>query len=628
MSKPAPANPARVRKPAPARGRKRPPARVRKPARAAPARAAPARAAPARVPKAPGRRLLGLLVLIGLVFAAVTVRLADVQVVGTQRYTAYGKAEVLHSVSLPALRGTIYDSSGLVLAMSEPETTVIADDFQITDPGGEAAKLAPILHMTAAQLDSALSQASGFVKVAEQVGPAASAKVKALDLPGLTFQSASQRFLPSGNLALPVIGQVNSNGLGYSGVEEQYNKVLTGHTGSEVLPLDPNGRTIPGGPQDVKPALPGEGLVLTINHAIQFDAENALSAEIVKSQAKSGWVVVLDTKGDIVAMANMDAGPTPGSAPVPATSALALTNVYEPGSVAKLATFAGTLSQGLISPSSVFTIPPQMTLGGAVFSDAEVHGTEQLSATQILAQSSNLGTIQIAQLLGPQGLYHWLRAMGWGASTGLGFPGASAGILPAPSSWSGSTMGSMPIGQAEAVSALQVADAYNMVANGGVFVPPRLVEATVGADGTRHDVAPLPSHRVLSPTVARQLMTMLGDVVKSGTAPEAAVPGYTVVGKTGTAQVPSNGAYVPGAFMASFVGIVPAQHPALTMVVTLDQPGSTNYYGGSVAAPVFSQIATDALRLLHVPPGGVSGGSVQPGSTSTTIGGSASAAPG
>ncbi|MGH9130938.1 MAG: peptidoglycan D,D-transpeptidase FtsI family protein [Acidimicrobiales bacterium] len=573
--------------------------------------------------------MVGLLVVTGLVFAAVAVRLTDVQLISTHRYASYAKAEVLHPVTLPAQRGTLYDSSGNVLAVSEPEATVIADDLQITDPSGEAAKLSPVLSMSQSSLRALLSEKSGFVRVASQVSASATAKVEAMNLTGLTFQSTSQRFLPSGTLALPVIGQVNSAGVGYSGIEEEYNQTLSGHPGSEVIPLGPSGAALPGKPQQLKPASPGQGLVLTINSAIQYDTEQALSKEIVRSQAQSGWAVLLAKDGDILAMANLDAGSTPGSAPVQASRALAMTDVYEPGSVAKLATFAGALTDGLISPDTKLYIPASLSLGGDTFTDAESHGAEQLSATQVLAQSSNIGTIEIAQKLGPQGLYHWLHALGFGQPTGLNFPGDSQGLLPVPSTWSGSTIGSMPIGQAEAVSALQIADAYNMVANGGVFVPPRLVEATIGPNGDRHTLPPAQTRRVVPPAVAAQLTAMLTDVVSTnGTAPCAAVPGYTAAGKTGTAQIPTSGSYNSMDFAATFVGYVPAQSPALTMVVSLNQPNSSDYYGGTVAAPVFSQVASDALRLLNVPPGSSANAVGTPETVTSTTVGTAASCPG
>ncbi len=562
-----------------------------------------------------------------LAFVAVAVRLTDVQVISTRRYTSYGQAELLHTVELPAERGTIYGSSGTVLAMSVPETDIIADDFQIHDPGAEARQLAPLLHQSQAGLRATLSQRSGFVYVARQVSEGVAAKVEALNLPGLTFQRDPRRFEPNGNLALPLLGQVNTNGVGYSGLEGQYNQVLRGRSGSEVVQLDPAGRAIPGGTERVKPAVPGKSLVLTLNKAIEYEAEQALSREIVQSHAKAGWAVVLDARtGDILAMPSLVAGH--GGPPRPSSSPLALTTVYEPGSVAKLATFAGALTEGLITPQSVFTVPPDITVGGAVFSDAEPHGTEHLTATQILARSSNIGTIEVARELGPKGLYHWLRAIGWDRPSGLSFPGESVGILHPPSTWSGSAMGSMPIGQDEAVTGLQLADSYNMVANGGMWVPPRLVRYILGPGQARHPVPTGRRHRVVSPTVARELTGMFEHVVgTNGTAPMAAVPGYTVAGKTGTAQIPSTTGpgYQPGDFMASFVGFVPAQHPALTIEVTLEHP--TPIYGGSVAAPVFSQIAQYALRELDIPPGSGPGRSGQ-GATGPGSGGPGGGGPG
>lgn len=564
-----------------------------------------------------------LLLVMALVFAAVAVRLTDIQVISRQRYASYGQAETVHTVKLPALRGTIYGASGSVLAMSVPEKTIIADDLQISDPAKEARQLAPLLGKSESTIQATLSEHSGFVYVARQVSDTAAEKIQALNLPGLTFRDAPKRFDPAGDLASAVIGQVNSKGLGYTGLEAQYNKLLTGHPGSEVVQMDPYGRVITGGTERTRAAVPGTGIVTTLDPSMQYETQQALAAEMASSHATAGWAVVLDARtGDILALAGQVAGGPGGAGIHPSSRALALTNVYEPGSVAKVATFAGALTDGLVTPGTVIDVPAQIDVGGATFTDAEPHGDEQLTSTQILERSSNIGTIEVAKMLGPDRLYHWLRAIGWGSSPGLGFPGTSPGLLRPPSSWSGSAMGSMPIGQAEAISALQMADAYNMVANGGVYVPPRLVTATVGPDGMRHPTAAPARHRVVSPLVASQLTSMLETVVSSkGTAPAAEVPGYVVAGKTGTAQIPlTNGrGYQPGAFMASFVGFAPASDPAITVAVTLSHPAQK--YGGTVAAPVFSQIAGYALRQLDVPPTSTTGG----GAPGTTIGRSASA---
>jgi cell division protein FtsI/penicillin-binding protein 2 len=281
----------------------------------------------------------------------------------------------------------------------------------------------------------------------------------------------------------------------------------------------------------------------------------------------------------------------------------------------KLADMAGALTDGLVTPSSEVTVPDTLLVGGTYFHDDTSHATEQLTPGQILSRSSNIGAIKVAELLGKQRLYNWLRAFGFGRPSGLSFPGTSPGLLAPPSKWSGTDIGAMPIGQAEAATPLQVLDAYNTIANGGVFVPPRLVQATVDAEGQGHALPQAPTRRVVSQKVAGELTTMLEGVVQSGdlgTAPTAAIPGYTVAGKTGTAQIPypNQPGYEPGAYMATFVGFVPAQRPAISVLVDLDQP--TPIFGGSVAAPVFADLAQYALHTMDIP----SAGAPPPGTTS------------
>jgi cell division protein FtsI (penicillin-binding protein 3) len=275
--------------------------------------------------------------------------------------------------------------------------------------------------------------------------------------------------------------------------------------------------------------------------------------------------------------------------------------VYEPGSVFKLVTFSAALADGVISPNQDFTVPDALPLGTYTFHDAEDHGTEDLSATDIIAQSSNIGTIEIAQQLGESRLLNQISNLGFGKPTGLHFPGESQGLVPNASQWTGSSIGSTPIGQADAVTVQQVLDAYNAVANGGVFVAPRLVRATVAPDGSVHAQPGAATHRVVDPTTNAALVKMLESVVSTGTGVEAAIDGYTVAGKTGTAQMPdpTNGGYLPGAFVGSFAGFAPAENPVLSCIVVLNHP--TPIYGGSVAAPVFSTIVQYALQHYGIP---------------------------
>ncbi len=368
---------------------------------------------------------------------------------------------------------------------------------------------------------------------------------------------------------------------------------------------------------------PGTGLELTLDSQLQYESEQALAKAIETSGSVSGTAVVMDVKtGQILSMANLVANhPAALGSPSTTTPAdpggvvpigphdavneaqnnLAVTQLYEPGSVFKLVTFSAALQNGLINPNSVFTVPDQISLDGSTFHDAEPHPTERLSATQILAQSSNIGTSEIAQGVGEQRLLAQVKALGFGQSTGLDFPGESPGLLATAAQWEPTDYVSLPIGQVDAVSALQVLDAYNAVANGGKYVAPKLVQATVSPSGALTKTAPSATHQVFSPSIDAELSTMLQQVVNQGTGTSAAVPGYTVAGKTGTAQIPTAGhdSYVPGAYMASFVGFAPAANPTLSMIVVLDRP--TPIFGGTVAAPVFSQIMSYALHRYDIP---------------------------
>jgi cell division protein FtsI (penicillin-binding protein 3) len=345
----------------------------------------------------------------------------------------------------------------------------------------------------------------------------------------------------------------------------------------------------------------GRSLVLTLDEPLQVEVEKDLAAQIAATHADSGICVVTNPRnGDVLAMVDLLAQPHGQIMDAPQN--LALTSVYQPGSVMKLVTFAGALQTHLITPQSAFTVPYSLMVGGWQFADAELHPTQIMTASQILAQSSNIGTIEVAHMLGQRRLLEYLHDLGYGKLTGLGWPGESAGIVPGPSSWSPSDMAAVPIGTGEAVTPMQLLDAYNSIANGGVFVPPRLVEGTIAPNGVQHKVPFAPRHRVLDGATAASLVPMLEGVIQDGTGVDANVPGYAVAGKTGTAQIPSTTGpgYQPNAWMATFVGFVPAQHPALSAIVVLNHP--TPIYGGLVSAPVFSQIMRYALRRFDVPP--------------------------
>jgi cell division protein FtsI (penicillin-binding protein 3) len=582
-------------------------------------------------------RLVRGILLVALVL--VVARLIDVQVLHSGTYQAAARGESSISVSVASLRGGIYDRDGAPLAISVPTDDVVADDFQIAHPVQTAKALSPILHVPVATLAAELHRKTGYVVLARQLPQSTGQTLTADSFTGISLIADSKREVPNGNLASPVVGFTNAAGKGAAGLEYGSNPLLAGADGQETIQQSPAGVTLPQSPVvQQKASTPGTGLELTLDSQLQYESEQALAKAIETSNSTSGTAVVMDVKtGQILSMANLTAthpaalGTTPATPPadpggvVPigptdavneAPSNLAVTQLYEPGSVFKLVTFSAALQNGLINPNTEFTVPDQISLDGSTFHDAEPHPTEQLTATQILAQSSNIGTGLIAQGVGEQRLLNQVKALGFGQSTGLDFPGESPGLLATAAQWEPTDYVSLPIGQVDAVSALQVLDAYNAVANGGTYVAPKLIQATVSPSGALTNTAPSKSHQVFSPSIDSELSTMLQQVVNVGTGTSAAVPGYTVAGKTGTAQIPTAGhdSYIPGAYMASFVGYAPAANPTLSMIVVLDRP--TPIFGGTVAAPVFSQIMSYALHRYDIPTTpGVTTPAATPGTT-------------
>ncbi len=586
------------------------------------------------------RRSRAVRALVATIFGLFTLRLVWVQVLGHAGYAAAARSELTRTVTVPAVRGGIYDRNGSILAVSVIRKTVVADPYLITKPAVVAAELAPILGTSAAALRSELTLPSGFVYLAHRVSNQVAAKVAALNINGINLIDEAQRVSPDGQLAQPVIGIVGAAGTGLSGLEYQYQDLLAGKAGTETYLAAPDGVVLSAAHGGGGAPVPGTGLELTIDQSLQYVAERALGAEIVAAHASVGTAIVEDVHtGQILAMANLVATPTgaaanaskgggtttqtaQSTANVPtaqqpaavaptapflpagvqeAPSNTAVTQVYEPGSVFKLVTFSASLTDGIITPQQDISVPPSLPMGKYTFHDAEVHGQETLTATQVLAQSSNIGTIEITQKLGAQRLFDQIHHLGFGSPTGLQFPGESQGLIPPLSTWTQTSIGSTPIGQADAVTAQQLLDAYNAVANGGIFVQPSLVRATVSDTGAVTRVPPAPSHRVISSQVDAELIPMFEQVVKTGTGVEAAVDGYTVAGKTGTAQIPypTHLGYIPGAFYGTFAGFAPAENPVLSAVVILQHP--TPIYGGAVAAPVFSEIMQYALHHYGVP---------------------------
>ncbi len=550
----------------------------------------------------PRHRLVALLVAMAIAFAGLVWRLADVQVVSAERYAVFGESQRLESRVLPADRGSILDRNGTELAISINRQTVWADPSLVKDPAAAAIALAPVLDLPEAELFAMLTEDTEFAYLARTVEDQVADAVRALDLAGVFLLEEPQRFLPSATLAAPVLGEVGSDAVGLSGLELQYDEQLTGHPGELLVEKDIAGNDIADGTRQLQPPKRGDNLVLTIDQAMQYETERILGEQIFAAHAKGGIAIVMDPRsGEILALANLDAGKN-GGPPTPSFDNMAVTRVYEPGSTNKVVTISGAVEEGLVEGGTRLSVPDSYRVADAVFQDDEHHEPAYWSVDEIMAESSNVGTIMIGQKLGKDRINQYLTQFGLADQTALDFPGESGGILPAPDDWSGTTIATLPIGMGVAVTALQMLGAYNTIANGGTYVAPRLVRGIVDASGELHEPNVEKGRRVVSAETAAAVTKMLVDAVAEGTGSAAAFPNYTVAGKTGTARKPKDNAlgYQDGAYVASFAGFVPASAPRLSAIVVLDEP--TPYYGGLVSAPVFAKLAATGTRLFDVPP--------------------------
>ncbi len=540
-------------------------------------------------------------------------RLVQLQGFKSHTYAAMAEQQRTHTVDQPATRGEIVDRSGNVLAVDVDASDIYVQPPKVTDVVGEADKLAAVLHMSAADLTADLLNNAPFRYLAYDVDTTVGDQITKLALPGIGVLPQRKRLYPAGNLAANVLGVVGRDGTGLAGLESAYNTSLAGKNGKLVVEEDPQGRVIPSGTHREKSPVPGQGLQLTLDRDIQYEAEQALGAEVKASGAIQGVAIVMNPHtGDIYAMASAP-GFNPND-PTKITSA-DLQNpdvawTFEPGSVNKLITISAAIDRGIVTPTTSVTIPgspyPGILVPPFRFRDAEYHPQENLTVAGVLAQSSNLGALLISRMLpSRETLEGELRDFGLGELTGVGLPGESPGLLAKASTWSDAQAANIPFGQSMSVNALQVAEAYATIANGGVHVTPKIIAGTINGKGNVVPASPGPTRRVVSAQTAKTMAQLLEQVTTtaSGTGEKASVPGYRVAGKTGTANRidPNTGRYL--GYVASFVGFAPADKPSLVVLVTLDDP-KTSIYGGEVAAPVFSQIMSFALTSLRVPPTG------------------------
>jgi cell division protein FtsI (penicillin-binding protein 3) len=567
------------------------------------------------------RRLLLLRALLATAFCALGVRLFFLQVVDHSHYATLSVEQVRENLTTTALRGGIYDRDGQTLAISRPTSLVVADDFQIKEPATEAAAMSPLVHVPLAPLTALLSRHSGYVVINNALDLTDGRRVSSHTFPGIVVQDSSVRTYPDGTLATSLLGGVNAAGSGTTGIEYEYQKSLAGQTGVTREFLSASGVNLPASHSTViRPAKPGVGMELTIDSSLQYVAERDLAQQLQAEDGLTGLAVVMDVKtGQILADASLVNTKTSAGAlgPIPSwgksvgysgidqtINNLAFSQAYEPGSVFKVVTFSAALQAGLITPSTVFTVPNSVVVGGRYFHDAENHGLEHLTSTEVLAQSSNIGTYEIGLRVGESGILAQVQRLGFGQTTAIDFPDETSGLLVNAASWYASDRVALPIGQVDAVPAIQVLDAYNAIANGGVFVEPKLVRAYVSADGTTKATPPSETRVVLSKSADATMVKMLEQVVLDGTGTDAIIPGYTVAGKTGTATIPFPGKdKLTDSYNATFVGFAPADNPILSMIVVIQRP-LNDIYGGSVSAPVFQEIMSYALHHYGIPSNG------------------------
>ncbi|HEY1689068.1 MAG TPA: penicillin-binding protein 2 [Solirubrobacteraceae bacterium] len=553
----------------------------------------------------------------GLIFAALFVLLALAAIrtlylgtvhSGTLRQDASEEHETLEAV--PAPRGTITDRDGVVLAVSEPADDISATPYLVKKPLQAAKQLAPLLDQSESEVLHELGESSTFVYLARSLPAARAKQIQALGIEGIEETPTMRRVYPRGTLAAQVLGVPGTEGQGLFGLEYSSNATLEGEEGQRHVVSDEIGQPI--SITDVHREVPGKAVSLTLDANIQHRAEAVLGAIGSVFHPKDATAIVANPNtGEVLAMANwpqLNANYAAEASPAQfgkleeegLLENRAVGFNYEPGSTFKAVTFSGALEEGLITPETTINVPDEIQVANRVIHDDEPHPEETLTASEILARSSNVGTIKIGAMLGPYKFNDWVRRYGFGSHTGIDLPGEEIGEVLTPSEYSGSSMGNLPIGQGEAVTPIQIVTAYSAIANGGILRPTHVIRSIGGK------ALPLPAgRRVVSAKTAAEVRKMMeGVLAPGGTASEVSVPGYQLAGKTGTANKidPETGEYSETAYVASFVGFAPASHPKLLCAVVVDEPETGSIYGGTVAAPAFGQIMAFALPYLGIAP--------------------------
>ena len=563
------------------------------------------------------RSRLALIVLLSMLMLAGG-KLVMIQAIDTSDYAAKSEAQRTRTISLLAERGSISDRNGTALAFTVEGRAIAARPALFTDDAQRQAVAAILVSdvgngLASDEIISKLTSGKTYVYLARNLMPAqADAVMEKISelfdkdhLDAVVTERQDLRQYPDGFASAALVGGTDYDGNGLSGVEAKYDTKLSGKDGERVVDVDARHLIIPGSSRDEVPATNGLDIDLTIDSDLQFTALQMLTKAVDNSRANSGCVVVMQVAdAQVAAMACYEPGNTPKE-----TGNRAVTDAIEPGSVNKVVTFAAALEKGLITPTTVMNVDGSIPVGDVTVSDAWAHGPIDMTATGILAKSSNVGTLMIAQKVGQDAFIDMAKKFGQGVKTGIQLPAETPGVFPAQSSWSVSTFGNLPIGQGVSISLLQLAGMYQAIANGGVRIAPTIIAST-GVNGEMTPNPPGAATQVMSPTNARTLLDMLrgtmqdGDTNHRGTAPQGAITGYQVAGKTGTAQKVDEaiGDYSQTEITSTFAGVVPADNPKYSVAIMMDDPKGDSPAGPTSCAPLFHDIAAYAMRAADVPP--------------------------
>lgn len=564
------------------------------------------------------RKIVAIAIVIFLLFG---LRLIEIQAIRANGYVEKADVELGKTATLLAPRGNIYDINGIELARSISAINIAVDQTVVNDPVAAANIVAPILGMTPTQLLPNITGERRYVLIAKDVTPAKwnevyegiekynSNLLKSKDgiskrIGGFVPERSYIRDYPSGLLTASLVGIINDQGAGASGIESSLNNLLAGTNGTYAY-ANGRGNIIPGSERVSVEAKAGTSIRLTIDRDIQWVAQNAINQAVASARAQSGTVIVMDPKtGAILAQASAPTFDPNNSSSITLDKLRnpAVQDVYEPGSTGKVITVAAAMEEGLITPESVFTIPYKMKVADEYFHDHEKHPTQRLTTTGLLAVSSNTGSIQIGQKLGKDRLYEYLRKFGMGQSTNSKLPGESAGSLLQVKDWSGTSLPTFAFGQGYSLTAMQTTSVFATIANNGVRVSPSILAGVVDESGKYTQAKENVSVRVLSEQTSQNMRAMMESVVsKNGTAPTAAIPGYRIAGKTGTANRYNTLCGCYSGYTASFVGFAPADAPEFVVSVTIQDPKGM-HWGGVLAGPVFKKVMSFVLQSKRVQP--------------------------